>query len=44
MAKSSSKSSGKSHRSAITGRYVKASTAARHPKTTVSEARSKRGK
>ena len=28
---------GKKHRSAITGRYVKASTAKRHPRTTVSE-------
>ncbi|MEW4620738.1 MULTISPECIES: hypothetical protein [Corynebacterium] len=43
MAKSAGKSSGKVHRSAITGRFVKASTAARHPKTTVSETRS-RGK
>lgn len=43
MAKSSksSGSSGKNHRSAITGRFVKSSTAARHPKTTVSESRSK---
>ncbi|WP_277212706.1 hypothetical protein [Isoptericola croceus] len=32
-------SSSKSHRSAITGRYVKAGTAKRHPKTTVSERR-----
>ncbi len=31
--------SSKSHRSAITGRYVKAGTAKRHPKTTVSERR-----
>jgi hypothetical protein len=29
---------GKQARSAITGRYVKLSTAARHPKTTVVEA------
>ncbi|WP_255456357.1 hypothetical protein [Corynebacterium sp. LK12] len=43
MAKSAGKSSGKVHRSAITGRFVKASTAAHHPKTTVSETRS-RGK
>ena len=35
------KSTGKSHRSAITGRYVKESTAKRHPKTTVSEKRKK---
>lgn len=35
------KSSGKSHRSAVTGRYVKASTAKRHPNTTVSEKRKK---
>ncbi|CAB0735238.1 hypothetical protein FRC0088_01831 [Corynebacterium diphtheriae] len=41
MAKSGS---GKSHRSAITGRFVKASTAARHPKTTVSESRSRKSK
>ncbi len=27
----------KSHRSAITGRYVSKATAARHPKTTVTE-------
>ena len=31
------KGAGKRHRSAITGRYVKAATAARHPRTTVSE-------
>ncbi len=31
-------------RSAITGRYVKPSTAARHPKTTVVESRKKSGK
>lgn len=36
-----SKSKGKSYRSAITGRYVKESTAKRHPKTTVSERRKK---
>lgn len=35
------KSSGKAHRSAITGRYVKPSTAKRNPKTTVSEKRKK---
>jgi hypothetical protein len=29
----------RSHRSAITGRYVKPSTAQRHPKTTVTETR-----
>lgn len=39
MAKSSKSSKGTSARSAITGRYVKASTAKRHPKTTVSERR-----
>jgi hypothetical protein len=33
----SSKGSGGRARSAITGRYVKPSTAARHPKTTVVE-------
>lgn len=33
------KAKGKNHRSAITGRFVKASTAKRHPKTTVSERR-----
>lgn len=36
---SKGKSSGKSHRSAITGRFVKAATAKRSPKTTVSEKR-----
>lgn len=34
-----SPSSGKRHRSAITGRFVKPATARRHPKTTVSEKR-----
>ena len=32
----------KKHRSAITGRYVKKSTAKRHPKTTVSESTKKK--
>jgi hypothetical protein len=42
MTKKGSKSSGgKSHRSAISGRYVTARTAARNPRTTVSEARGK---
>jgi hypothetical protein len=31
------RSSGTHHRSAITGKFVKASTAARHPNTTVTE-------
>lgn len=34
-------SDGKSHRSAISGRYVKEGYAKSHPKTTVSEARPK---
>lgn len=39
MASSKGKSSGKSHRSAITGKFVTAATAKRHPKTSVSERR-----
>lgn len=41
MAKKSSKGggSGKNHRSAKTGRFVKKSTVKRHPDTTVSEKR-----
>lgn len=40
MAKKSGKGgSGKNHRSAITGRFVKESTAKRHPDKTVSEKR-----
>ena len=45
MAKSNGGNSGApsgSARSAITGRYVSAATAARHPKTTVVESRKKR--
>lgn len=42
-AKKSSGSSGRGNaRSAITGRYVKPSTAARHPNTTVNEKRGKK--
>jgi len=33
---------GKIHRSAITGRFVKPSTVARHPKTTVTETTKKK--
>jgi len=37
------KGSGISNRSAITGRYVSDATAARHPKTTVTESNSGKG-
>lgn len=39
MAAAKGKSSSTNHRSAITGKFVTAATAKRHPKTTVSERR-----
>lgn len=35
---------GKRGRSSVTGRFVKQSTVKRHPKTTINESTSKRGK
>lgn len=43
-AKKSSGGSGKSGRSAISGRYVKQSTVKKNPKTTVNESRGKKKK